>query len=99
MCCQRLEKTVLKENSESGGVRLPCKAKRKADIFSKLSTGNICFKFIASNFTEALKAAMPEDEDGVLIVCGSFYLVSEARQLIRDSQFAIPDRVEGFLKQ
>lgn len=42
---------------------------------------------------------MPEDEDGVLIVCGSFYLVSEARQLIRDSQFAIPDRVEGFLKQ
>ncbi len=52
-----------------------------------------------SSVAEALKAAMPEDEDGVLIVCGSFYLVSEARQLIRDSQFAMSDRVEGFLKQ
>ena len=42
---------------------------------------------------------MPEDEDGVLIVCGSFYLVSEVRQLMRDSQFAMRNRVEGFLKQ
>lgn len=32
-----------------------------------------------SSVSEALRAAMPENEDEVLIVCGSFYLVSEVR--------------------
>lgn len=58
-----------------------------------------CESSAISSVREALKAAIPENEDEVLIVCGSFYLVSEVRQLMRDSQFAMPDRVEGFLKQ
>ena len=39
-----------------------------------------------SSVSEALKVAMPEDDNGVLIVCGSFYLVSEAR---KNAQFAM----------
>ena len=46
-----------------------------------------------SSVSEALKIAVPEDEDEVLIVCGSFYLVSEARKnarfAMRDSQCAM----------
>ena len=37
-----------------------------------------------SSVSEALRAAMPENEDEVLIVCGSFYLVSEVRDNVQN---------------
>ena len=40
-----------------------------------------CESIAVGSVSEALKAAMPQDDDEVLIVCGSFYLVSEVRKI------------------
>jgi len=45
-----------------------------------------CESIAIGSVPEALDNAIPESEDEVLIVCGSFYLVSEVRGLLKEKQ-------------